>query len=407
MATLPGPHIGVLSSLFPSSIQPGAGLFIRERMFRVARRLPLSVVAPTPWFPFQQLLRRWKPHFRPGAPAYEEQQGIPVWYPRFLSLPGVLKQWDGRAMAYAAYPRFAALRRAGRLDLIDAHFAYPDGYAAMLLGRRLNVPVTITLRGNEEGRMRDPRLAPKLRAALMGATRVFAVADSLRQIALESGVPEERTEVIGNGVDAERFRPRDRNAARTALGLPLDAPVLISVGGLVERKGFHRVIEIMPALCQRWPGLTYLIIGSAGPEGDMRAALEAQVEALGLGERVRFLGHLPPAALPEPLSAADVFVLATRNEGWANVFLEAMACGLPVVTTDVGGNREVVCRPELGEIVTFGDSAALEAALDRALGQSWDRAVIRAYAEANNWDGRIDLLCRNFTELANPERNLK
>ena len=395
-----GPHIGVLSSLFPSEIQPRAGLFIRERMFRVARRLPLFVVAPTPWFPLQDTIRdNWKPHFRPGAPAYEEQQGIPVWYPRFLSPPGILKQWDGAAMARAAYPRFATMRQAGRLDLIDAHFGYPDGYAAVLLGRELGVPVTITLRGNESWRSKVPHIAKRLRIALNEATRVLAVSEPLRQIALYFGVPVERTEVVCNGIDLERFSPRDRAVSRAALGLPKDAPVLITVGALIERKGVHRVLDVLPVLVQRWPNLVYLVVGEGVAEGDERPKLEAQIKRLNLGGNVRFLGALPPDKLAGPLSAANVFVLATSYEGWANVFLEGMACGLPVVTTDVGGNSGVVCRPELGEVVPFGDTHFLEKAVDRALLKDWDRAAIRRYAEANSWDGRIDRLCRIFTEL--------
>jgi glycosyltransferase involved in cell wall biosynthesis len=394
------PAVVVLSSLFPSSIQPGAGPFVRERMFRVGRRLPLCVVAPSPWFPFQNLLRRWRPHFRPGAPHYERQQDFDVWYPRFFSVPSVLKRLDGLAMAVGAYPRLRALKRAGRLDLLDSHFGYPDGYAAVLLGRWLEVPVTITLRGTETRHAADPVLRPLLLKALLGADRVFAVADALKQVAVSIGVPADKITVVGNGVDTVRFVPVDRDEARAALGLPANAPVLISVGGLVERKGFHRVIELLPRLRERWPGLIYLIVGGASAEGNNRPQLEQQVEQLGLHDTVRFLGSLPPDALKQPLSAADVFVLSTRNEGWANVFLEAMACGLPVVTTDVGGNREVVDRDSLGIVVRFGDAAALEAALDQALATPWDRTEIRCHAEDNAWDGRVDRLCQAFAEIA-------
>lgn len=394
------PAVVVLSSLFPSSIQPGAGPFVRERMFRVGRRLPLCVVAPSPWFPFQDLLRRWRPHFRPGAPHYEQQQGFDVWYPRFFSVPSVLKRLDGLALAIGAYPRLRALKRAGRLDLLDSHFGYPDGYAAVLLGRWLGVPVTITLRGTEARHAADPALRPLLLKALLGADRVFAVADALKQVAVSIGVPADKIAVVGNGVDTVRFVPVDRDEARAALGLPANAPVLISVGGLVERKGFHRVIELLPRLRERWPGLIYLIVGGASAEGNNRPQLEQQVEQLGLHDTVRFLGGLPPDALKQPLSAADVFVLSTRNEGWANVFLEAMACGLPVVTTDVGGNREVVDRDSLGIVVRFGDAAALEAALDQALATPWDRTEIRCHAEDNAWDGRVDRLCQAFAEIA-------
>lgn len=394
------PSIVVFSSLFPSAVQPGAGPFVRERMFRVGRRLSLCVVAPTPWFPLQGLLRRWRPHFRPGAPHYEQQQGFDVWYPRFFSVPSVLKRLDGLAMAMGAYPRLRALKRARRLDLIDAHFGYPDGYAAVLLGRWLGVPVTITLRGTEARHAADPALRPLLLKALLGADRVFAVADALKQVVMSIGVPGDKITVVGNGVDTARFVPVDRDEARAALGLPANAPVLISVGGLVERKGFHRVIELLPRLRERWPGLIYLIVGGASAEGNNRPQLEQQVAQLGLGDTVRFLGSLPPDALKQPLSAADVFVLSTRNEGWANVFLEAMACGLPVVTTDVGGNREVVDRDSLGIVVPFGDAAALEAALDQALATHWDRTAIRRHAEDNAWDGRVDRLCQAFAEIA-------
>jgi len=395
----PAPAIVVLSSLFPSSRQPGAGPFVRERMFRVGARLPVAVVSPTPWFPLQGLIRRWRPHFRPGAPAYEAQRGFDVWFPRFLSFPGIFKRFDGIAMAMGAYVRLRRLKRAGRLDLIDAHFAYPDGYAAVKLGKWLNVPVTITLRGTESRHAIDPVLGPRVRQALLSADRVFSVAESLKRVAVDLGVPPDHVEVVGNGVDATVFKPVSRDDARQVLGLATDATVLISVGGLVERKGFHRVIELLPRLRERWPKLVYLIVGGASAEGNNRAELEAQVARLSLEDCVRFLGRVPAEELKGPLSAADVFVLATRNEGWANVFLEAMACGLPVVTTDVGGNREVVHGESLGRVVPFGDAEALCAAIDAALAQPWDRDAIRHHAESNSWDDRVMRLCRAFESI--------
>ncbi|MDO9219595.1 MAG: glycosyltransferase [Thiobacillus sp.] len=388
----------VFSSLFPSAVRPGAGLFIRERMFRVAQQRPLAVVSPQPWFPGQALIRRWRPGYRPPAPTLEVQQGIRVYHPRFLSLPGVLRGLDGWSMACCSFWLLRRLKQQGA-RLIDAHFAYPDGEAATRLGRWLGLPVTITLRGTEVPHSRNPALRPRLARALRRATRVFAVSDSLRRLALELGTPAERTEVVGNGVDVARFQPQDRVLARERFGLPADARVLISVGGLVERKGMHRVIDCLPALLERHPELHYLIVGGGSPEGDMRAELDAQVARLGLAGRVHFLGAVSPDELKWPLSAADVFVLATRNEGWANVFLEAMACGLPVVSTDVGGNAEVVCRAELGSIVPFGDAAALTSALDSALNKPWDRAAILAYAAANQWDKRVAQLLRAFAPL--------
>ena len=159
------------------------------------------------------------------------------------------------------------------------------------------------------------------------------------------------------------------------------------------------MIECLPALRDAYPGLQYLIVGGAGPEGDWSERLQALVAEQGLQDTVRFLGPMAPDKLKGPLSASDVFVLATRNEGWANVFLEAMACGVPVVTTDVGGNREVVCNDQLGTVVPFDDPGTLQAALYDALGRDWDRAGIRAHARANDWEARVDALCAAFEEM--------
>jgi glycosyltransferase involved in cell wall biosynthesis len=390
----------VWSSLFPGPAQPQAGVFIRERMFRVGCELALTVISPQPWFPFQGLIRRFRPHFRPEQPFHEQQSGIDVYRPRFLSFPGVLKGLDATFMALGTLGTVRRLQREGRVEIIDAHFGYPDGCAAVQVGRRLSIPVTITMRGTEARHSRDRVLADRLKAGLVGATRVFAVSSSLRDLALELGVPEWRAKVVGNGVDASKFVPLPKPEARRDWGVPENAAVLVTVGGLVERKGFHRVIACMPELLETHPELHYVVVGSPGPEGDYSKELKRQVSELGLQDRVHFLGALPPEGVCRALSAADVFVLSSRNEGWANVLLEAMACGLPVVASNVGGNAEVVCRPELGAIVPFDDHASLVTALRSALTRAWDREVIRKYALENEWQARVNDLVGEFRAIA-------
>jgi len=397
------PAVLVWSALFPGPAQPQAGIFIRERMFRVGQELPMTVISPQPWFPLQGLIRRFRPHFRPSQPRRESQSGIEVLRPSYFSVPGVLKQLDGWFMALGARRTVRRLHRAGRVDVIDAHFGYPDGYAATLVARWEGLPCTITLRGTELRHSRDPALRRRLLAGLRSATRVFSVSASLKRLAMALGLPDEAVRVVGNGVDSARFSPLPRSESRRALGLDDDAQVLVTVGGLVERKGFHRVIACLPELMKDFPKLHYLCVGSAGPEGDFSARLRAQVTELGLDERVHFLGALPPDEVRRALSAADVSVLATSNEGWANVLLEAMACGVPVVATDVGGNAEVVCREDLGKIVPFDDHAALAGALGDALRRDWDRAAIRCYAEANDWSTRVPVLVGEFRRIAAKE----
>lgn len=393
------PAVVVFSTLFPNAAQPQAGLFIRERMFRVGRHLPLTVVAPVPWFPFQSLLRRWRPHFRPTAVQREVDDGVEILRPRFLSFPGVLKRFDGVFLALGAFRCVARLKANGRLDVLDAHFAYPDGYAATILARWLEVPCTVTLRGTEARLVLKGVFRRLIAKALRRASRVFAVSSSLAEVAATCGLPRESIRVIGNGVDLDRFAPLDRLDARDQLGIPRSARVLVTVGALVERKGFHRVIESMLRLTKDFEDLHYLVVGGASPEGDDGPQLRDLAQRLGLSERVHFMGAMAPKDLSIPLSAADVFVLATRNEGWANVLLEAMACGLPIVTTDVGGNREVVCRPELGIVVPFGVPAALDAGITAALMRQWDGQQIRAYAIENSWDERVRVLLEEFVAV--------
>jgi glycosyl transferase family 4 len=178
------PAILVWSSLFPNPAQPQAGIFIRERMFRVGAHLPITVISPQPWFPLQGLIRFFRPHFRPTLPRFERQLGVDVYRPRYFSVPGMLKSLDGSFMARGAYRTVRALHRAGRVDLIDAHFAYPDGYAAVAVARRVAVPSTITLRGTESRHAQAAGLRRRLVAALSQATRVFAVSESLRALAI-------------------------------------------------------------------------------------------------------------------------------------------------------------------------------------------------------------------------------
>jgi len=403
------PALVVFSPLFPSAVDPVRGVFVKERMFRVGRQLPVTVVSPQPWFPLQALVRVARPHFRVPLPRREVLDGFEILRPRFLSIPGLLKRFDAASMALAAGGTVAALARAGRADVLDAHWGFPGGAAAVTIGRWLGIPVTVTLRGDEARRCEHPAFRTRITRALRGATRVFAVSTALRDLALSLGVAPERAEVVGNGVDLERFAPVAREDARRRLGLPADAPILVSVGTLCERKGFHRVIEALPALRARHPGLLLVIVGGGGAEGDWSTQLRALVASRGLGDAVRFLGAVPPEALNGPLSAADVFVLASRYEGWANVLLEAMACGLPVVATDVGGNAEVVRSPSLGTVVPFGDAAALEAALDQALARhrdgAWDTAAIRRYAAENAWPRRIERLVCAFAAIDGARRD--
>lgn len=396
----------VFTHVFPNASTPLLGLFVRERMFRVAKMLPLVVVAPVPWFPFAALIRRFKPGFCPAVPYHEVQQGVDVFHPRFFYIPGMLKFLDGFFEALFAYPTLRRIERESGISLIDSHFIYPDGVAAMWLARWLGKPFCITLRGTIV-RISKTRVRRKMaQRALESAAKVFSVSDSLRQIALSMGTSERKTLVVANGIDLDKFYPEDQSLARRRFGIPLQAKVMVSVGGLTERKGFHRVIELMPSLIRQHPELHLVIAGGPTREGDCSDMLRELVGRLKLEDRVHFVGAIAPDELRYAYATGDIFVLATSMEGWANVFLEAMACRLPVVSTLVGGNAEVVPHPDLGQLVEFGDAVALEAALDAALSRDWDRNAIRDYAVANSWNTRIEGLTGELSALMQGDRSL-
>jgi teichuronic acid biosynthesis glycosyltransferase TuaC len=392
-------NILVFSSLFPSKVAPNNGLFIRERMFRVARNANLTVVSPVPWFPGQQLIRIFKKSYRPQPDKVEVQQGITVYFPRFLSVPGVFRRLDAFMMYLGSFRLIKRLTKEQHIKIIDSHFTYPDGLAATLLAKKLGIKSIITLRGTEIPHSSMSGRRRQLLRAWRQADRVFSVSDSLRKHAIALGAEASKFRVIGNGIDTEKFKPIDKPDAKKSLNIDSDTYVLITVGGLVERKGFHRVVECLPGLLKECPKLLYLIVGGENAEGSYKAQISALAEELGVTDHVRFLGALESEELSLPLSAADAFVLASSNEGWANVILEAMACGTPVVATDVGGNAEVVTSEELGYIVPYGSPQSLLAAIKQALQRDWDTKVLTQYAQDNHWDNRINLILEEYARL--------
>jgi glycosyltransferase involved in cell wall biosynthesis len=194
---------------------------------------------------------------------------------------------------------------------------------------------------------------------------------------VELGAPDEKVTVLRNGVETDLFRPpADRASLRTRLGL--SGPTLISVGGLIERKGHHRTIEAMRQL----PDFELLIAGD-GPERERLAGL---ISTYGLSDRVRLLGPRPHRDLPDLYGAADASVLASSREGWANVLLESMACGTPVVAANIWGNPEVVRTPAAGVIYEPNSPDGIAAGVRRLFAALPDRAATRAYAEPFSWE---------------------
>ncbi len=262
-------------------------------------------------------------------------------------------------------------------DAIDAHYIYPDGVAAVRLGQEFGKPVVMTARGSDITQLPDFPVPRRLiQQAIQGAAALISVSVALGDTLMALGAPCDRVTVLRNGIDTRMFRPGDRAAIRASLRL--EGPVLISVGGLIPRKGHDRSIEALVHL----PGFTLLIAGQ-GPE---HAALQALAERLGVADRVRLLGSVPHASLPDYYSAADASLLSSSREGWANVLLESMACGTPVVASNIPGNPEVVQSFEAGVVVRVNTPEGIAGGVKCLFGNMPDRAATRGYAERFSWD---------------------
>ncbi|HEX4365325.1 MAG TPA: glycosyltransferase family 4 protein [Rhodopila sp.] len=368
------------STLFPHAARPNHGIFVENRLRHLlaSHQAASTVLAPVPWFPSASArFGDWALNAR--APATETRHGIEIRHPRYPVLPKVGMSAAPWLLYRAMLPQIARLLAEGRrFDAIDAHYVYPDGVAAVWLGRRFGLPVVITARGTDVNlipRYHVPRRL--IQSAIRDASALIAVSAALKKALVDLGAPPGKVTVLRNGVETDLFRPPpDRPAIRAALGLT--GLTLISVGGLIERKGHHRTIEAMRQL----PGYTLLIAGE-GPERDRLSGL---IATHGLGDRVRLLGPRPHRDLPALYGAADASVLASSREGWANVLLESMACGTPVVASDIWGNPEVVRAPAAGVIYQPNTPDGIAAGVRQLFAALPDRSATRAYAEPFSWD---------------------
>lgn len=367
----------VFSTLYPNQAQPNHGVFVENRLRHTLAQggIEATVLAPVPWFPWRNpAFGRYAQYA--AVPQQENRHGLTVHHPRYPVIPKVGSRLTPGFLYWAAKRALAGMGMP-KFDLIDAHYFYPDGVAAARLAKELNIPLLITGRGTDLTLI--PQSAPE-RAQIQWASRqasgMITVCEDLRQKLVGLGEPASRVVTLRNGVDLKRFSPGDREAARAKLGI--DAFTLLSVGSLIPRKGHELIIAALAEL----PGMNLMIAGS----GPMRAELEHIAAEKGVAPRVRFLGEIAHDALVDAYRAADIFVLASSREGWANVLLEAMASGTPVVATNVNGTPEVITDPKLGLLVEDRSAPALARAIRALRAQAPDRAAVRAYAEQFSWD---------------------
>lgn len=336
-----------------------------------------------------------------------------------------MKRLDAWFYARAIRRELARHGKIERPAIVDAHFEWPDGVGAWQAARRLGLPFVCTLRGKLVSQTREPAKRRRIREMLLGADALIAVSRSLAELANEVAGRDLGVRVIPNGIDGGVFRrlaatsPNSYSAeARSACGWDSEAKYVVSVGHLQILKGFHHLVEVWPEVRRRVGDVRLVLVGGPAGEPSYERALRESIQKVcgaavpavgsqagrlchrepesqagrlchrpaGEGrESIVLAGRLPPERVATMLNAADMFVLASRSEGWCNSIAEALACGCPVVATNVGGNREIVSSPDFGRLVRPDHAEALTDGICGALGEAWDRERIAAANGRRTW----------------------
>ncbi len=384
-----------LSTLYPNDLTPNFGVFVERQMQAVAARgdVDLVLVNPIGIPPFPLSLH---PRYRAlgQLPQREQRGGVDVRRPRFTLIPGIGARFNAAAEARAVLPLARRLHAETPFDLVDAQFFYPDGPAAVAVGKALRLPISIKARGADIHHWgKHPATARRVLEAGRAATGLLAVAGGLADDMAALGMDRSKITIHRTGLDAETFRPRGKAESRAALALPPTVPVLACVGALIPRKGQSFAIAALKQI----PDAVLLLAG-AGPD---EQALRDQAKAFGLTERVRFLGAVPHGELPQVLGAADVFVLPTASEGLANAWVEALACGTPVVTTPIPGARELLTDPAFGRMVERDPSGTgIAAAVQELLASPPPREAVLRGAAGYSWSANAEALADHWKALA-------
>lgn len=380
-----------LSTLFPDASRPNFGIFVERQTRELAGRdeVDLTVVAPIGLPPWPLNTHR---RYRELAalPRHETWRELDVYRPHFPILPGIGARWNPALMMRAVAPLVARLHAERPFDVIDASFFYPDGPVAQHLAQQLALPYSVKARGadiHHWGRQRAT--AAMVCAAGGGAAGLLAVSAAMKADMVALGMSADRIDVHYTGVDLALFAPADRAKAKRAKGL--SGPVIATLGALIARKGQALVIEALAQL----PEATLLLIG----EGPERAALTALTKRRGVTDRVRLLGSVPHADLPGWLAACDVMALPSASEGLANAWVEALACGVPLVISAVGGARELIDRPAAGRI-TARNPAAIAEAIKAVLAQPPDPADTRQSVLRFSWARNAERLLAHLRACA-------
>ncbi|MDI6735723.1 MAG: glycosyltransferase family 4 protein [bacterium] len=383
----------ILTGLFPNNQQPNLGIFVKEQVVALNKFCSLKVVAPVPYFPPWKITKKWYKFSQ--IYKKEIQEGIEIFHPRWFIIPKIGMSFYGLSYFLCILWMIKKIQKEFEFDLINVHFLYPDGFAGILIRKFLHKPVIITVHGSDVNLyFKYPVIRFLNTYASKNADGIITVASSLKDKLIEAGVPGEKITVILNGLDTNKFHHLPKNEMRKELNLPLDRQILLSIGNLIEIKGFHYLIKAISEIKKRGTPLLSIIIG----EGEYKKLLQKLIDDLGLGSYVWLIGSKLKDELPKWYNAADLFCLSSLSEGCPLVLLESLSCGTPVVATDVGGCSEII-SPDSGILVKPGDITELMNGILKGFETKWDMDKVINTVERNRWERVIENIVSKFNSV--------
>lgn len=353
-----------MTSLFPNPYQPHKWSPNYQQLRLMAEKIPVDVIAPIPWTVERAGRKEQGSLFQEGR--CRRLNNLDVEHPKYWYPPGIMRSSYGYWYRWSVRKVFEKHVHEFQPDIIFTHWAYPDGWAAVKLGHAAGLPVVLQAMGSDVLLMHEHRgRQAGTRQALAEADGIWAVSQDLANHVQGMGIPQNRICVIYDGVDPAIFYPGDQRHARQRLDLDITRKIILFVGNLAAVKGVDRLILACQQLHEDGVDFQAAIIG----QGELRQHLESQLAGQSCRDRVKFYGSIPQDRLPDWYRAADVFVLPSYSEGVPNVLLEASACGLPYVASDVGGIPEIAHRGH-GTLATPGNVQAFANAIRETLSKS-------------------------------------
>jgi glycosyltransferase involved in cell wall biosynthesis len=374
----------IISNAFPNSAEKTRGIFTYQIVTALKKKCHVRVIAPLPWFP-RVLARTFAPKYSHAqVPLHENIGGIEVYHPRYLVIPKLVGFMHTVFMFFPLLRLINKLENEKKIDLINAHWIFPDGVAATWIARRLRKPIVLTALGCDIN-LYSAMIFRKFQiaGALKRTDYITAVSNNLKDVIYSLRTPKKSVDVIPNGVDLSLFSIINKLDARKEVGISQKQSLILTVGSLDEVKGTKFLIEALGTMKKNNNSSLPLLI-SIG-DGPLKLSLRSLAEELGIADHVRFLGKRPHKEIPLWMNAANLFCLPSLREGHPNVVIEAFACGVPVVASNVGAIPELINSTN-GYVWQNRNPTALALQLEYGLNRNWDRAEIRRNVADYSWE---------------------